>query len=450
MVHAPLAAPQLQTRKRLFCLLVPARAMAPLLHAQLLLCYTATLSGAGSPIPPPLAETCGWPSVHPGGLFSAPTVRLAQRLLGFALHDPSAAADGVFSAATTTAIKQFQAQAGITNRSGVTEGFLNAGTWSVLAEAATVPLAESKQLALAVQDALTVNGYATPLTGAPDATTRAMLTRFERERGAGRRWGSGERDGSVALSVSARAWHLLATGCNSSAPPGRGAFWFDAGWPQGNMSTDTLSCLRGKGFAYATFECWVEESVDSSVQEHSGSFWEGCVGNIARAHAAGFVNVGAYMFPGRNGDPTAQARWLLGNLSHHNVRFDAVMLDIEGDDWRQHTQSENVEFLLAIKRVFDAAGARHTVYSGREWPTYFGVNFTAFSARPLIYAHYDLVPSFYDFPAAGYGGWSTPHGKQFWDGQGNEKMCGTGALDWDWSPAPFWFENDGGRGERKQ
>lgn len=345
----------------------------------------------------------------------------------------------MFSAATASAIARFQAQAGIVNSSGVTEGFLNAGTWPALVAAATAPLENSKQLTFAVQDALTVNGYATPLTGALDGTTRKMLTRFENDRGSAM-GPSAERDddgAAAVLSVSNRTWHLLATGCNSSTPPGRGAFWFDAGWPQGNMSTDTLSCLRGQGFTYATFECWVEQSADPSAQKHSGSFWEGCVGNIARAHVAGFVAVGAYMFPGRNGDPAAQAGWLLGNLSQHGVRFDAIMLDIEGDDWAQHSQSDNVAFLRAIKRVFDAAGAHYTVYSGREWPAYFGKDFTDFSEQPLIYAHYDLVPSFYDFPAS-YGGWTAPHGKQFWDGQGNEKMCGTGALDWDWSPAPFW------------
>lgn len=406
----------------------------------LLVLHAGTLGG-GSSIPRPLAETCGWPSVHAGGLFGAPTVRLAQRLLGFALHEPSIAPDGVLGATTTSAIKQFQAKAGITNRSDVTEGFLNAGTWPVLVSGATVPLAESKQLSLAVQDALTANGYPTPLTGAPDATTREMLMRFERDRGAAPGW-SRKHDSFAALSVSNRTWHLLSTGCNSSASPGRGAFWFDAGWPQGNMSSDMLSCLRSNGFEYATFECWVEQSANPSAQEHSGSFWNGCVGNIARAHAAGFASVGAYMFPGRNGDPAAQASWLLGNLSYNNVRFDAIMLDIEGDDWAQHSQSDNVAFLLAIKRVFDAAGAQYTIYSGREWPTFFGVNFTAFSERPLFYAHYDLVPSFYDFPAGGYGGWSSPQGKQFWDGQADEKMCGTGALDWDWSPAPFWHSQD--------
>lgn len=415
------------------------------------LVVAALLQVAVGALPPPLEATCGWPSVHAGGLFGAPTVRLAQRLLSFALHEqPPGAADGVFTTHTTSAIAQFQAKAGIVNASGVTEGFLNAGTWPALvAAAATVPLANSKQLTLAVQDALTFNGYTTPLTGALDSATRTALTRFVTDRGSAV-GPSAERDGDTAavLFVSNRTWHLLATGCNSSAPPRRGAFWFDAGWPQGNMSTDTLSCLRSHGFAFATFECWVEQSVDSSTQKHSGSFWEGCVGNIARAHAAGFVAVGAYMFPGRNGDPVAQASWLLGNLSQHRVHFDAIMLDIEGDDWAQHSQSENVAFLRAIKHVFDAAGARYTVYSGREWPTYFGEGFTDFSEQPLIYAHYDNVPSFYDFPAGGYGGWTSPHGKQFWDGQGNEKLCGTGALDWDWSPTPFWRETDGGRWEQ--
>jgi hypothetical protein len=45
-----------------------------------------------APPPQPLAQTCGWPSVHAGGLFGAPTVRLAQRLLGFALHEPPSVA----------------------------------------------------------------------------------------------------------------------------------------------------------------------------------------------------------------------------------------------------------------------------------------------------------------------------------------------------------------------
>lgn len=282
------------------------------------------------PLIPPLIQTCGWPSVHPGGLFPNGTVRLAQRLLGHALGDPNAVVDGEVSALFTAELKKFQTKAGLEN---ATAGFLNSGTWPALVAAASGPL-ETRQLVLAVQDALTANGYATPLTGTLDGTTRQMLEDFNTHRG-----GAAAAAGA-ATTVDRTTWHLLATGCNSSAPPSRGAFWFDAGWPQGNMSTETLRCLHEGGFQFATFECWVEQG-SPSAPKHTGSFWEGCPGNIARAHAAGFDKVGAYMFPGRNGDPAEQTGWLLGNLTAQKVRFDAVMLDVEGADWVQHSTADN-------------------------------------------------------------------------------------------------------------
>ena len=88
-----------------------------------------------------------------------------------------------------------------------------------------------------------------------------------------------------------------------------------------------------------------------------------------------------------------------------------TQLDVEGADWAQHTHSENRAFMLSIKRVLDAAGISYTVYSGREWPQFFGDNFTEFWRAPLIYAHYDLVPSLYDFTgSAKYGGWERAAG----------------------------------------
>ena len=204
--------------------------------------------------------TCGWPSLHPGGLFGASTVRLAQRLLGHALLQPGAVADGVFTATTTSAIEKFQKMAGI-NASESTSGYLNAGTWPKLVSASTT-LADSPQLILAAQDALTANGFATPLTGVLDATTVQSLGAFQRQRGA---------PVQPPGSADAATWHLLATGCNR---PG-GAFWFDAGWPQGNMSVPTLACLREHGFEFATFECWVEQSHEAGAPTHRGSFWHG-------------------------------------------------------------------------------------------------------------------------------------------------------------------------------
>ena len=59
-----------------------------------------------------------------------------------------------------------------------------------------------------------------------------------------------------------------------------------------------------------------------------------------------------------------------------------------------------------LQSILEQAGVRYTVYSGRSWTQYFGDAFTAFKDAPLIYAHYDLVPSFYDAVAAPmYGGW---------------------------------------------
>ena len=441
--------------------------------ACLLLLLLHSIVGGSSDVavgPLPLSQTCGWPSVHRGGLFGNATVRLAQRLLGHALGD-RIVADGVFTSDTTTAIERFQTVAGLNGSGAITAGYLNAGTWPALVStAAHNPVTGSRQLVLALQDALAATGYATPLTGQLDSPTRNNLAALLRERGP-----PGAAPAPPDM-VSATTWHLLTTGCNSSVS---GAFWFDAGWPQGNMTSEMLSCLHASGMEYATFECWVEQSSGPHAPQHSGSFWDGCVGNIARAQAAGFAKVGAYMFPGRNGDPAAQATWLLGNLTVHAVRFENVMLDVEGADWSQHTAAENAEFMLAIKRVFDDAGVKITVYAGRQWPSYFGNKFSAFAQLPLVYAHYDLVPSFCkskyrqrphtvapstfgrftlswnractaftdmhapesgldDFPAGSYGGWSVPAGKQFWDGQEGERLCGTGALDWDWSPEPFW------------
>ena len=100
--------------------------------------------------------------------------------------------------------------------------------------------------------------------------------------------------------------------------------------------------------------------------------------------------------------------------------------------------------MLALRSGLEAAplppeseGWQLIVYSGRNWPTYFGDDFSDFSASPLVYAHYDNVPSTYDFDFAPYGGWAAAAGKQFWDGIDPEILCEV-PMDWDWSPAPFW------------
>ena len=94
--------------------------------------------------------------------------------------------------------------------------------------------------------------------------------------------------------------------------------------------------------------------------------------------------------------------------------------------------------MLSLRSVFDNAKIPVTVYSGPSWASYFGGDFAAFADVPLIYAHYDNIPSFYDYDFAPYGGWKVPAGKQFYDGIAPEIVCGI-PLDWDWSPEQFWL-----------
>jgi hypothetical protein len=135
----------------------------------------------------------------------------------------------------------------------------------------------------------------------------------------------------------------------------------------------------------------------------------------------------------------AQAGELLTTLRDNGVAFTSVMLDIEGDDWDHYTPAENAAFLTALRGALEDAGAPNlVVYAGSSWAGWFGENYTRWADRPLVYAHYDNVPSFYDARDNVYGGWASPAGKQFWDGSAGEQLCGSGPLDWDWSPRRFW------------
>lgn len=294
-------------------------------------------------------------------------------------------------------------------------GYLNIDTWpSLTGEATPLSAGASGSPVLALQDALGANGFAVPISGDFDDATTTALAAFQVDRGA---------TVNTGLEVDAQTWHLLATQCNISMP---GHFWFDAGWPQGSLSQSTLECLLDSNFEYAIFECWRESG--------GGTFWAECVDNIANAWAAGFEHVDAYMYPERYRDPAAQAQELLSNLTANGVNFGSMMMDVEGTKWDEYTQEENQDFMLSLRAVFDSAGVPITVYCGSNWDSYFGSNFTAFQDVHLIYAHYENVPSFYDFVP--YGGWEAPAGKQFWDGLDDEVVCGQ-PLDWDWSPEPF-------------
>lgn len=201
------------------------------------------------------------------------------------------------------------------------------------------------------------------------------------------------------------------------------------GWPQGSISTETFQCLKANHFEYAVIECWREKD--------GGTFWTECVDNVANARAAGYNSVDVYGYFERYRDPAAQANELLNNLTFYDVQYNAIMIDVEGDKWNEFSQEDNQNFMLSLRGVFDNKQIPLIMYASSVWNTYFGTNFTAFSDLPLVYAHYDNIPSFYDWDYAPYGGWEKASGKQFYDGIEPEVLCGL-PLDWDWSPSPFW------------
>ena len=360
------------------------------------------------------SQQCGWPYMAVGAPdFGPTTVEIAQHLLGASLG-VNISATGKYDAAMAANVRLFQEANKLS-----TDGVLGPETWSALATRTTPIRAGSPaQAVLAVQTALTFNGFAVPWTGAFDAATQSALALFESSRG----------EPQHNLSVSEHTLHLLVTGCN-----GTGVFWFDFGWPQGSAPIETFSCLREHGFRFGTFECWIEGPGSEYV---NGLFWPQCVQNVANAWAAGLESVGVYMFPQRIGDPVVQAQELMGNLSANSVVYSAVMLDIEGSKWSDYSHAENRVFIASLRETFNAAGVNVTVYCGREWPDFFGSTYEAFSDVPVIYAHYDNIPSYYDYYPS-YGGWSKPAGKQFWDGANGESVCGV-EMDWDWSATRFW------------
>ena len=372
-----------------------------------LLAAALLASAAAAPAWPP----CGWPTIEEN--YPRPAklqTRIAQRLLNVT------PVDGVFGPSTAAAARAFQTAHGLQPDGGV-----GSQTWPVLAATVTPTRAGARNsgAVAAAQDALQAAGfYAGALSGNFDAATASSLAVFAAARGA---------VDTSGQAIDAQLWHLLVSGCNSSLATER--FWIDVGWPQGSLSTSTLACLRGF-FEFVVFECWLERS----------AWFAPCVQNIANARAGGFAAVGAYMFPVRALDPSAQAAWMVSNLTAAGAKVDLIMLDIEGDDWvsDNRTQADNRAFVTALRAGLEAAGQRVVIYCGLQWITYFGADFTAFKDLPVVFAHYDLVPSYYDFVDSPYGGWSAPAGKQIFDGQNGEVVCGTGPVDWDWSRVPFW------------
>ena len=100
-----------------------------------------------------------------------------------------------------------------------------------------------------------------------------------------------------------------------------------------------------------------------------------------------------------------------------NLDVDVIWLDVEIYKWYAD-QTKNRQFFEELINA-DFGGKRIGVYTSKNnWSNIMGLGYTAGSAYPLWYAHYDGQPNFDDFQP--FGGWAEPQRKQF---AGDEILC---------------------------
>ncbi len=200
--------------------------------------------------PPSLAPTlllpngpqsqCSFPRLCKQCKMNSATVRIAQSLIANALNETTFVPDGVFTDAFKSDITRFQLSFYLPNTSGV----LDQPTWLALAGVSSVSPSSSSVAISALQRALSALGWSVNASGKWDRDTSAAFAAFRSSRSL--------PPPTTPPVTTPRDWLLLASWCN----PTTGSFWFDAGWPQGEMDVLTLACLRYAGFEFATFECW--------------------------------------------------------------------------------------------------------------------------------------------------------------------------------------------------
>jgi hypothetical protein len=158
--------------------------------------------------------------------------------------------------------------------------------------------------------------------------------------------------------------------------------------------------------------------------------------NVQNAKAGGISYTDVYHFPCYGGVSASQQV----QDDYNNVQgsgFGTMWFDIEtnpssGCGWSGDTGA-NCQFMSDLISAGSSLGIQMGVYSSEYmWHSIMGTGCTAGSGAslPLWYAHYDNNPSFSDF--TGFGGWTTPAMKQYWDSV--SISCNINA-DADWYPS---------------
>jgi len=145
---------------------------------------------------------------------------------------------------------------------------------------------------------------------------------------------------------------------------------------------------------------------------------------IKTAYNAGFKVRDAYMFPCPTCSKSAATQMdEVVKYMNANCKTEwsgRIWLDIEGSQYWKGSSSANQAWYQQLVDACKSQTKCGVYSSASQWSALFGSTTYKYGYDlPLWYAHYDNSPSFSDFSA--FGGWSTPHAKQY---MGDITTCG--------------------------
>jgi len=104
-----------------------------------------------------------------------------------------------------------------------------------------------------------------------------------------------------------------------------------------------------------------------------------------------------------------------------------IWLDVEGSQYWLGSASSNQAWYKQLVDSCSTYGVKCGLYSSQsQWVAIFGsASFSYNTALPMWYAHYDNSASFSDYSSLSFGGYSSPHAKQY---AGDTTLCSFGKI----------------------
>lgn len=191
------------------------------------------------------------------------------------------------------------------------------------------------------------------------------------------------------------------------------------------ISSSSASCFNSNGWSYVVTRAF----------HSSGTVDSNACPSLTAAKSAGVGTRDVYMFPCPtcSASASAQMSTMLQSLSSCSAWSGRVWLDIEGTQYWTGSSSNNKNFYQSLVQACKSQAHACGIYSSAyQWSSLFGsTSYSYGSDLPMWYAHYDGNPSFSDYPNYSYGGWTSPHAKQY---AGTTTVCSMG-IDKNYSPS---------------